>query len=127
MKFSMKNAKSIYSGFAKTYKKNRPFSTYIAFFVGIFILVVIIALVKVSTSKPDYLYVKVKLSQGLWWASTQKPSIWFINAIKKGEIEYNLLGKPAAEILEVRYYSIPYSLLAPSKDQFDIYATVKLA
>ncbi len=119
--------KSIYSGFAKNFKKNRPYSTYIAAFVGIFILVVIIVLVKISTSKPDYLYVKVKLSQGLWWASTQNPSLWFINAIKKGEVDTNLLGEPIGEILEVRYYPVPSSPLVPAKDQYDIYLTLKLS
>ena len=127
MKFSTKDAKSIYTTFSKYLKKNKPYSYLILSFIVISILVVVIALVKIASSEPDYVYAKVKISQGLWWASTQKPGLWFINAIKKGEIEYNLLGKPVAEILEVRYYPVPSSPLVPLKDQYDIYATVKLA
>ncbi|MBI3366570.1 hypothetical protein HY041_03010, partial [Candidatus Roizmanbacteria bacterium] len=58
--------------------------------------------------------------QGLWWASTAKPAIWFVSALKKGDVETSLTGSPIAEILNIRYY--PWY----SSGQYDLYLTLKL-
>lgn len=100
------------------------------YFITIFILAIIfvgfVSSSKILFSKPTYIYARVKLGQGLWWAQTAKPSIWYINSIKKGEVENDLLGRPIAEILEVRYYP---AILHPEKYEtlYDVYLTLKLA
>jgi hypothetical protein len=64
----------------------------------------------------------VKVGQGLWWASTQKPSIWFIEGLKQAqkEAEKELTGEPAAKILSIRYYP---SYIA---NQYDVYLIMRL-
>ncbi len=88
-------------------------------FVGVVGLVGLFLVFKSLFSEPHEVYAKVKVSQGLWWASTAKPSQWYIDALKKGEVETDS-GEVVAEILNVRYY--------PSyvPDQFDVYLTMKL-
>jgi len=88
--------------------------------------VVAAAFFKTVSARPTYIFAKVKISQGLWWASSNKPNVWFPDSIKKGDIETNFLGQPIAEILEVRYYTY-VSENTPYEDKFDIYLTVKLA
>lgn len=93
---------------------------FISIFFACIAFVVLVSAYKLFFSKPTYVYVKVKVGQGLWWAATQRPNIWFVNAINKGDVETDLAGKPLAEILSVRYY--PWF----GSDQFDIYLTLKL-
>ncbi len=90
----------------------------VSIFVALIIFVGFVAAFKIVFSKPTYIYVRVKLGQGLWWAATSKPSIWLVKSIKKGEIEYDLLGNPLAEVTEVRYY--------PMGTEYNTYLTVKL-
>jgi hypothetical protein len=104
-------------------RKNIPIATIL--FIIIPILVVIIALTKIATKEPDYVYVKVKVAQGLWWAAFTKPNMWYTKAITKGVKEYDLLGEPIAEILEARYYQTEDSSI--HADKFDIYFTVNLS
>ncbi|MFZ5932514.1 MAG: hypothetical protein ACOYT7_00280, partial [Patescibacteria group bacterium] len=101
-----------------------PFAYFLFLLIPVFVLAV--SFLKTASGKPTYLFAKVKASQGLWWAASAKPNIWFPASIKKGDIETNLLGQPIAEVLEVRYY--PYVIEGtPYEDKFDIYLTVKLA
>lgn len=93
----------------------------IVLFVGIVFFVGIIVLFKLVTAQEETVYVKVKVSQGLWWASTQKPSGWYVSSFKKGDTVKNLSGKPIAEIVGVRYYA-----WSPTLDQYDIYVNLKL-
>lgn len=96
------------------------------YFITLFLLTIvfvgIVSLFKLfsSYSQPTYVYAKVKMGQGLWWSGGAKPSIWFVDAIKKGDVETDLLGKPIAEIMKVNYY--PWW----GSDQFDVYLMVKL-
>lgn len=87
-------------------------------FVGIFLVG------KSVFSQPSYVYVKVKVGQGLWWASTAKPNIWYASSIKKGDIKYGLSGKPEVEVLSVRHYPSP----TPNwvSNQYDVYVTLKI-
>jgi hypothetical protein len=73
----------------------------------------------------ETIYVKVKVSQGLWWANTQSPGVWILNGIKVGEKELSLLGKPQAEIIKVSYYP---SISTPRKygSEYNVYATLKI-
>ncbi len=105
------------------WKKLLRFTTdnyFISIFIAIILFVGFVSIFKLFFSKPTYVYARVKVGQGLWWASTQRPSIWFVKAIKEHETQKDLLGQPSAQILEVRYY--PYY----ASSQFDIYVTLKL-
>jgi len=94
------------------------------YFIPILVVIVIfiglITVYKIGFSKPYYVYVKVKVGQGLWWASTQRPSIWQLDAIKKGDTSYDILGKPLAQIISKKYYRYYGS------DQLDIYLSIKV-
>lgn len=104
----------------KTVKEN-----YIIFGLAlVLVLVGITTLVKFFAQETTPTYVRLKVSQGLWWANTGRPPLWYLEAIKKGDRQYDLLGKPIAEILEVRYY--PYQREDINETQYDIYLTVKL-
>lgn len=89
------------------------------FFVSI-IFVGAVSIYKLFFVKPTYIYAKVKVGQGLWWASTQKPSMWFIEGLKRAKEEYDLLGQPQAQILSIRYY--PTYI----QNQYDVYLIMKL-
>lgn len=77
-------------------------------------------------SKPYEVYAKIELGQGLWWASFEKPNLWFAKGIKVGDKEYNLLGQPTAEVLNVTYYPFFSYNTGAHNDQYDIYLIVKL-
>ena len=79
---------------------------------------------KLFISKPTYVYTKVKVGQGLWWASTQKPSLWFVKAIQQAKEQKDLTGKPIASVLDVSYY--PYTASSYLSGQYDAYVTLKL-
>jgi hypothetical protein len=87
---------------------------------AVILFVGIVSFYKLFAAKPTYVYTKVKLGQGLWWSLQIRPNIWFATSLKKGDKEYDLLGKPAAEILGVKYYPYYYP------DQYDVYLTVRL-
>ena len=80
----------------------------------------IVSVYKLFVAKPSYVYVKVKVGQGMWWASTQKPSLWYVKAIQQASEQKDLAGKPLAKILTVSYY--PYY----GSGQFDVYVTAQL-
>lgn len=88
--------------------------------VSVFI-VGIVLIFKLFSSESEYVYAKVKVSQGLWWANTSRPSMWYVQALKKGSVEMGLSGEPIAEVLSVRYYTWY------GRDQFDVYMTIKIA
>lgn len=76
---------------------------------------------KLFIQKPTYIYAKVKVGQGYWWASTQKPSMWFLKAIQNAKDKRDITGKPLAKIIGVTYY--PYV----TTGQYDVYVTVQLS
>jgi hypothetical protein len=88
---------------------------------AIIAVALIIGVFKLLTSEEEYIYVKVKVSQGYWWANTQKPNTWYARSIKEGTVEQGLSGKPVAEIVSVRYYPFWTS------DQYDVYMVVRLS
>lgn len=93
-------------------------------FVLIALAVGVIVLYKIVYTKPQFVYVNVKMGQGMWWAATFKPNSWLVNSVKKGEKQYNLAGKPTAEIVDVRYYPAWTPNWGPG--QYDVYLTLKL-
>lgn len=86
----------------------------IVFLIGIFIFY------KFFLITPTYIYVRVKVSQGFWWANTAKPNTWIANAIKTGDKTKDILGKPEAEVIGVRQYP------AWINGQYDVDITLKL-
>lgn len=93
---------------------------FISIFFAAILFVSIVSVLKLFIVKPTYVYARVKMGQGLWWASTARPSIWFVQNIKRGDVERDLVGSPIAQILGVRYY--PWY----TSNQYDVYLTVKL-
>jgi hypothetical protein len=95
---------------------------FLAIFFAAIAFVGVISIYKLFFVKPTYVYVKVKVGQGLWWASTQKPSMWFIEGLKQAqkETEKELTGQPSAKILSIRYYPSYIS------NQYDVYITMRL-
>ncbi len=71
-------------------------------------------------SKPTYIYAKVKVGQGYWWATTQMPSQWFLKAIQNGQEQKDITGTSIAKIVNVSY--IPYY----GTNQYDVYVTTQL-
>ena len=93
---------------------------FISIFIACILFVGVVSVYKLFFARSTYVYAKIKMGQGLWWANTVRPSIWFVQNIKKGDIQTDLTGKPIAEILEIRYY--PYY----GSSQFDTYITLHL-
>ncbi len=93
---------------------------FITIFIAIILFVGAVSVYKMFYSKATFVYAKVKLGQGLWWAGGQKPGTWLATSIQKGDVEKDLVGKPIAEVLSVRYY--PWYVY----DQYDVYLTLKL-
>lgn len=93
------------------------------FLIIIFCLVFVgtISIYKVFFIKNTYIYAKIKVGQGLWWASTAKPTSWYVSSLKKGLVEKNLFGQSIAEVLSATYYSTPNST-----NQYDVYLVLKL-
>jgi hypothetical protein len=92
-------------------------------FIGFCFFVGISLFYKSFGQKPNYLFVKVKVGQGLWWAATQKPEFWFVKSIKKGEKETDFAGRSQAEIVGVRYYPV---LSDTSYSRYDIFLNIKI-
>jgi hypothetical protein len=82
--------------------------------------VAVVSLLKIFVSPKDRVYARVKVSQGFWWATTSRPELWYAKAVKKGEVEKDILGNEVAKILKVRYY--PYY----TEGKYDIYLTLEL-
>jgi len=95
---------------------------FLSIFFACIAFVALVSIYKLFFVKPTYVYVKVKVGQGLWWASTQKPPAWFIDSFKnlKKDQEKDLTGKPIAEVLSIRYY--PWW----GSNQYDVYLLMKL-
>ena len=93
---------------------------FLLIFVACIGFVGLVAFYKLFISKPTYVYTKVKVGQGMWWATTQRPNLWFVRAIQQAKEQKDLTGKPVAKILDVSYY--PYF----GSGQYDIYLTLQL-
>lgn len=97
-------------------------------FIGLIFFTGFITLIKYPFSKTKEVYVKVKLGQGLWWANSAQPGIWFLDYLKKGDKEFSFVGKPDAEIIKLRYYQQIYTNITNNTpNQYDIYLLVKIS
>lgn len=84
-----------------------------------------VSLYKISIVKPTYIYAKVKLGQGLWWASTAEPPLWLVNSLSKKANNSDI------KIEKINYY--PYyisgtnaQIINQNNDQYKVYITLKL-
>src|SRR3990167_8185822 len=93
---------------------------FISIFIACIAFVGVVSIYKLFFVKPTFVYAKVKVGQGLWWATTQKPNLWFVKNIKKGDAQTDFVGELTAEILSVHYYP------TVSPNQYDVYLTMKL-
>ncbi len=78
---------------------------------------------KISKPKNTH-YVKLKLSQGLWWSGNGNPPIWLAKSVNPGDSEKDLFGNEIATVISSAYYpSEPLKF----PNQYEVYITVKLA
>jgi len=112
LKVKSRKLKAVVSFLKKNY--------FLLIFAGCIGLVGMVSVYKLFIIKPTYVYAKIKVGQGMWWASTQRPSLWYVKAIQQASEQKDLTGKPVAKIVDVSYY--PYY----STGQFDVYVTVQL-
>lgn len=113
---NFKKSKNIVKDISTVIKKNLLILVIVSCvgFVGL------VSIYRTFFQEPTYIYVRVKVGQGYWWASTQKPSMWYVRAIQTAKEERDLKGEPIAQILRVAYY--PWY----GSNTFDIYVTLKL-
>ena len=91
------------------------------FLLGFLLTVAFIGALSVYTlfiKEPVYIFAKVKIGQGYWWAYTAEPKIWLTAGLKKGDRENSLGGQTEAEILNIYHY--------PEKDSYATYLHLKL-
>jgi len=93
---------------------------FITIFLGVIISIFLFISYRNIFSKPTYLYAKIKMNQGSWWASTQRPSLWFINSLKKELKDKKINKNSNIELLSVTYY--PWY----GTSQYDVFLVVKL-
>ncbi len=93
---------------------------FILIVIGCIGFVGMVSVYRLFMKKPTYIYVKVRVGQGLWWASTQKPSMWFVQALKSIKAEKDFIGNPLVQVLSVSYY--PWY----GSNQFDVYLNLKI-
>lgn len=66
------------------------------------------------------IYVRVRVGQGYWWATTAQPSEWLLASMRKGDSQRDLAGREIAKIVAKRAYP------AWINDQFETYVDVKI-
>lgn len=98
----------------------------VLFFIVFSLIIFLIGLAKYLNDESNYIYVKIKVGQGLWWASTDKPNFWFVNSIKKGEKETDIMGRTQSEILSITHYPILAENTENNFPKFDIFVNLKL-
>lgn len=95
------------------------------YFITVFILIIAVLMAvagfKILSTNQEYVYAEIKVGQGTWWATTQKPHSWFVDAIKQAGSEKDYRGKEITKIQSVQYY--PYG----GSSQFDVYIIAKLS
>lgn len=92
----------------------------LSFFILVVCFVGLVIVYKVFFSRSTYVYAKVQVGQGYWWASTQRPSRWFVDSIRQAKQEVDLSGRPIVEVQNVIFY--PWY----TSSQYDVYLTARL-
>jgi hypothetical protein len=90
-------------------------------------IVAVIAVGKLLVPNENYVYVKVKISQGLWWSTTKSPDYWFIESLEKGAQEKDIAGQTIAELSNFKYYPhLSQNSFESSETTYNIYLKLKL-
>lgn len=79
---------------------------------------------KLLFSETTTVYARIKVSQGLWWATTQKTPLWLSDSLKKGDTETSMGGEPLVELLSVRKY--PIGIAPHNNEQYETYLIAKI-
>lgn len=98
---------------------------FLLIFAFVILFVTLFSFYKLFITKPTYIYAKVKLGQGLWWASTVEPPLWLVNSLNVRS------DNPNIKITKINYY--PYLVSGTNtqsinqyNDQYNVYLTLKL-
>ena len=105
------------------YKSVKKFLQANFFWIAIVISIFMVSSVffyRSFVSKQQYVYTKIKLGQGFWWAATKNPNVWFIEALNNIKQYTSNKRNSSYEVISVRYYPL-WDL-----QQFNIYITLKL-
>jgi len=97
---------------------------FLLIFTFVILFVALFSFYKLFITKPTYIYAKVKLGQGMWWASTAEPPLWMVSSIKKTS---NSIDVPLINVLRIQYY--PYFTTGINNqfiDQYNTYLTLRL-
>lgn len=114
---------------SKRIKQNTTFSFLVELFRKnsiVFMIIMCVGIVaavsvyKLYIQKTQFIYVKVKVGQGYWWANAQKPNMWYIKAIQQAKEEKDVIGEPLAKVMRVAYY--PWY----GSNSFDIFVTLRI-
>ncbi len=110
--------------FKKIFKKNlRQNLILISFILALIFTIAFIFFFKPQLGENKYLYVTIKLNQGVWWSISLRPGIWFLNGLKKGDYESDFFNNKSAEIISIKYYQ---QQDFANVNKFDIFVTLKL-
>ncbi len=96
----------------------------------LFLVVIIVVagfyISKKYVAKSSYIYVQVKVGQGLWWASIERPSFWLIRSLTMDK--NNNLSGDGVKLISLNYYPSFQSIQGPSEftNQFDVYVTLRI-
>ena len=90
-------------------------------FVFVAFLVITLIINKKYFSKSYYLYIRVKIGQGLWWASTTEPSLRLINSIKD-----NIQHQPDIKLYYYPIQTKEVNYQSNSIDRYVSYLDLKL-
>lgn len=98
---------------------------YLLAFAVIISFVTLFSFNKLFRSDQTYIYAKVKIGQGLWWATTAEPPLWLVNSLSKSYEDTEV------KVLKINYYPAAISgandqLLSQDNDQYNTYLTLKL-
>jgi hypothetical protein len=113
---------------AKSSRKSIPIILLLFLFIAA--VVILFGFFDITSGKQDYVYAKVKISQGLWWSNTKRPNYWFIENLKAGDKEVGTANRPVAELIDFTYYpyiSAAADTLLNSETSYNVYLHLKLA
>lgn len=78
--------------------------TVIDWLIGLALLFGAIFLILFVSKQEKWVTVEAKIIPEQWWWEVKYPPYWLVDQIKKGDVQYDSLGKKMAEVLEVKSY-----------------------
>lgn len=99
----MKPEKEVIRTPLKQFPTKMDFFILIVIVTGFFLMGV---LVKQVFQKDQYITVEMIASGGEWWWGTPPPYYWLFSSLVVGAKELDVLKKPVAEVLELKYQGL---------------------